>query len=85
MSEPKRRSAFIPLLITGVVVGLGLLVAFVPLVDCPSCDGMGTVPAESIAVSTTRMTCRRCDGAATITFKSSWDARGELDWPDEGT
>ena len=78
-------SAFIPLVIAGAVVSLGLLVAFVPLVDCPPCDGMGTVSAESLAVSTARMTCRWCDGVGTVKLKSSWEARGALDWPDQGT
>ena len=44
MTTPKPRSAFIPimLLIVGVVICAGVVLAFVPLVECDICLGMGS-------------------------------------------
>ena len=48
MAESKPRSAFLPilLLIVGVVVCAGVVLAFVPMVECECCEGLGTLSQE---------------------------------------
>jgi len=45
--DPKPRSAFMPILliVVGLVICAGVVVAFVPLVDCEGCVGVGTATA----------------------------------------
>ena len=43
MTDPKHRSAFLPimLLVVGLVICLGIVLMFVPLVECGFCMGLG--------------------------------------------
>ena len=49
MPDPKERSAFLPimLLVVGLVVIAGVVLAFVLTVDCEACEGLGTLDYDA--------------------------------------
>ena len=80
MTEKKPRSSFLPimLLIVGVVVVAGVVVAFVPLIDCEGCLGVGSATAaewegvlgvaEDDGISMGPITCDVCSGGGSTTL-----------------
>ena len=88
--DPKPRSSFIPLLLVGMVlVGLCLLVTFVPLTDCVSCDGSGqrgnlkvTIRGqdespEIMKVFEDALLCPKCKGKGKVPLLNIWSREAE--------
>ena len=48
MTDPKPRSSFLPimLLVVGLVIVAGVVLVFVPLVECEACAGVGTLTTD---------------------------------------
>ena len=51
MTNPKPRSYFLPimLLVVGLVICVGVVLVFMPVVECHNCFGLGTLTAEDLA------------------------------------
>ena len=56
MTNPKPRSSFLPimLLIVGLVVCAAVVVAFVPMVECENCLGLGHITQEELQGQTNK-------------------------------
>ena len=82
MADPKSRSAFIPLLIVGLLIAVTLLVTLVPILECRRClsddasillkgleEGEGTLPPRTFSEITA---CPGCDGRGKIPLMNLW-------------
>ena len=88
MTDPKPRSAFLPimLLIVALVICAGVVVAFVPLVECDPCYGLGSVSlddlqayedstgsgGEGVPRYREGWSCRFCSGSGRVTLRAVW-------------
>ena len=85
MTDPKPRSSFLPILLIVVclVIVAGVVLAFVPLVECEGCIGIGAITTrdqtEEVAedgsdISASRevfWTCEVCSGKGSVTMLRS--------------
>lgn len=74
LTSPVQRSAFVPLLIVGALLGVALLtVVLLPLADCKSCGGNGSFMLGKNE-DYFRYQCTLCEGSGSVTVLTNWTA-----------
>ena len=81
MTRSKTRSNFLPtiLIVVAVVICAGVVMAFLPIMDCTACLGVGTITVEEMWViyqmkpdltppNTAYQTCANCDGVGKVSL-----------------
>ena len=72
------RSAFIPLLIAGMVVAVLAFSLLVPITDCANCSGTGSWAYEGGFIGEGRgIDCRLCNASGKVPLLNIWRREAE--------
>ena len=88
MTDPKKRSLFLPimLIVVGLMVVAGVVFVFVPMVKCGYCNGLGYLTEEENAGilggssweldDVDKWECEYCLASGMVNLRQNWESEG---------